>query len=82
MGPIADGLGLNITVISYLDSLDVGLTVCPDLVENPWLLVEAFHAEVDELARRYPEQAPGTVRTPAGPLVPTRRPGPGATVGT
>jgi WS/DGAT/MGAT family acyltransferase len=82
MGPIADGLGLNITVISYLDSLDVGLTVCPDLVEDPWLLVEAFHAEVDELARRYPEQAPGTVRTPAGPLVPTRRPGPGATVGT
>ena len=52
IGPIADGLGLNITVISYLDSLDFGLSVCPDLVEEPWRLVDALHAESDALARR------------------------------
>lgn len=51
IGPIADGLGLNMTVISYLDSLDVGLAVCPDLVEDPWEIVGALRAESDELAR-------------------------------
>jgi hypothetical protein len=52
MGPIADGLGLNITVISYLDTLDLGLTVCPDLVEEPWRLVDAFRDEGAALERR------------------------------
>lgn len=45
MGPIADGLGLNVTVIGYRDSLDFGLTVCPDLVADPWSLVVALRAE-------------------------------------
>lgn len=53
MGPVADGLGLNMTVISYLDSLDVGLTVCPDVVEEPWRLVEALRDEAADLAERY-----------------------------
>jgi WS/DGAT/MGAT family acyltransferase len=54
IGPVADGLGLNVTVVSYRDALDVGLSVCPDLVEDPWLLVDALRAETDDLALRYP----------------------------
>lgn len=50
LGPIADGLGLNLTVISYRDSLDVGLAVCPDAVEDPWQLVAALRAEAADLA--------------------------------
>ena len=52
LGPIADGLGLNLTVISYVDSVDVGITVCPDLVPDPWHLVDALHAAMDELTPR------------------------------
>lgn len=53
-GPVADGLGPNITVLSYEDALDVGITVCPDVFGDPWLLIDALRAEAAELARRYP----------------------------
>jgi diacylglycerol O-acyltransferase len=34
LGPIVDGISLNITVQSYLDSLHVGLTACPEGVPD------------------------------------------------
>ncbi len=34
MGPIFDGGGLNITVMSYLDRMDFGLLACPDLLSD------------------------------------------------
>ncbi len=49
VGPLADGLGLNITVMSYDGHLDVGIAVCPDRVSDPWALVEALRAEYDEV---------------------------------
>lgn len=53
IGPVADGFGLNVTVISYLDQLDFGLTVCPDLVADPWQIAGALRAESADLQRRY-----------------------------
>jgi WS/DGAT/MGAT family acyltransferase len=64
MAPIVDGGGLNVTVVSYLDSLDFGLLTCPDLVENPWQLVDALRAEEAELAARYVKR-PARRRRPA-----------------
>ena len=54
MGPIADGMGLNVTLLSYRDGLDFGFTTCPDLVPDPWRLVEALQAETAGLSERYP----------------------------
>lgn len=51
---------MDIRRSSYLDSLDVGLAFCPDLLEEPWVLVDAFHAEADEITRRYRKRRPGT----------------------
>src|SRR5262249_53108858 len=34
LGPIYAGFGLNITVISHLHDLDIGLVACPDLVPD------------------------------------------------
>lgn len=34
IGPIFDGGGLNITVMSYLDRMDFGLLACPDLISD------------------------------------------------
>lgn len=62
-GPIADGFGLNVTVISYLDSLDFGLSVCPDRVEDPWQLADALHAEEAEFTWRYAKRPRGGRRT-------------------
>lgn len=76
IGPVADGFGLNVTVVSYLDKLDFGLSVCPDLVPEPWQVAGAFRAEEAELARRYarrprggrtrPAPAPRSASGPAG----------------
>jgi diacylglycerol O-acyltransferase len=34
MGPLIEGMGLNITVVSYLDSVSFGFQVCPDLLPD------------------------------------------------
>ena len=44
---IVDGQGLNITVQSYLDTLDFGLVGCRELVPDLWDMVDAI---VDDLA--------------------------------
>lgn len=49
MGPIFDGGGLNITVMSYLDSLDFGFVVCPELIPDPWVLADGMHLALEEL---------------------------------
>lgn len=51
IGPLLDGGGLNITVISYFDHIDFGLVVCPEIVEDPWLLVDAVAAAFAELQK-------------------------------
>lgn len=48
-GPIYDGAGLNITVMSYLDQLDVGILACPDLLDDVWDLADDLHAALEEL---------------------------------
>jgi WS/DGAT/MGAT family acyltransferase len=49
LGPMLDGGGLNITVISYRDHVDFGFVVCPEVVEDPWLLAVATSAALAEL---------------------------------
>jgi WS/DGAT/MGAT family acyltransferase len=50
VGPIADGMGLNMTVMSYMDQLDFGVQACPDVMPDVWGLVDALSAALDELA--------------------------------
>jgi len=49
IGPLLDGGGLNITVFSYLDQIDFGFVVCPEIVEDPWRLADAASAAFIEL---------------------------------
>jgi diacylglycerol O-acyltransferase / wax synthase len=56
-GPLLPGSGLNITVLSNMGSLDIGLLGCPDLVPDLWHLADAIPAAVAVLlaaARRGP----------------------------
>jgi WS/DGAT/MGAT family acyltransferase len=46
---ILDGQGLNITVQSYLDSLDFGLVACRELVPDLWDMTDAI---IDDLRAR------------------------------
>jgi diacylglycerol O-acyltransferase / wax synthase len=49
LGPVMEGAGLNITVLSYLDSIDVGLIACRELVPDLWDLAHAFEEAMEEL---------------------------------
>ena len=46
---LAAGQGLNITAVSYMGRIDVGFTVDPDLVADPWQLAEGVTAGLEEL---------------------------------
>jgi diacylglycerol O-acyltransferase len=47
---VVDGIGLNITVQSLEDHVDVGLVSCRELVPDLWDLAEDIRAALDELA--------------------------------
>ena len=46
---IADGVGLNITVMSYLDHLDFGIVADRDQVDDVWTLMDRLARSLDEL---------------------------------
>ena len=49
VGPILEGIGINITAWSYEDELGVSLIGCPVSVPDPWVLVGHLHAALAEL---------------------------------
>ncbi len=63
VGPILEGVGLNITVWSYCDQLFVGVLACGDTVPEPWRITEAMTEALAELvaavAVRVGPDAPG-----------------------
>ena len=55
MGPVPNGVGLNITMMSYVDRLDFCVQSCRDKIPDPWLLVEQIEAASAELLTLIPE---------------------------
>lgn len=47
---VLDGIGLNITVMSYLDSLEFGIVVDREQLDDPWPLLDAITAGLAELS--------------------------------
>jgi diacylglycerol O-acyltransferase len=61
MGPVFDGLGLNITVLSNMGRLDIGVMACPETVPDVWDIAEGFGQAVAELrvaAEKHAAEAP------------------------
>ncbi|HYL53364.1 MAG TPA: wax ester/triacylglycerol synthase family O-acyltransferase [Acidimicrobiia bacterium] len=54
MGPLLEGMGLNITVVSYLDTVSFGFQVCPDLLPNVAQLAGYVDDAVAELEKAVP----------------------------
>lgn len=60
MGPVLEGAGLNITVMSYLESIDFGFLVCDDTLPDVWDLADAVapaFAELSAAVRTQPVRA-------------------------
>jgi len=51
LGPIFDGAGLNMTVMSYMDSLDFGLNACPELLPDVDKVADGLHLSLEELKK-------------------------------
>jgi WS/DGAT/MGAT family acyltransferase len=49
---IADGIGLNITVMSYLDRLDFGLIADREAIPDLWTMIAGLRDELEALAAR------------------------------
>lgn len=49
MGPLLLGTGLNITVISYCDSIDFGFLCCPEMVPDPAAIADGIPIALEEL---------------------------------
>lgn len=61
---ILEGMGLNVTVFSYLDRLDFGIHVDPDLVPDVWVLANEVPAALAELMEASGLGAPTPVEMP------------------
>ncbi|MGH3676492.1 MAG: WS/DGAT/MGAT family O-acyltransferase [Mycobacterium sp.] len=46
---VVDGIGINITLMSYQDSLDFGIVVDREQLDDPWPILDALRAGLDEL---------------------------------
>ncbi|MHB1924511.1 MAG: WS/DGAT domain-containing protein, partial [Acidimicrobiales bacterium] len=51
MGPISDGVALNITVMSYMGTMYFGLMACPEVVPDIWDLAAAMNEALEELTK-------------------------------
>ncbi len=64
MGPIFDGIGLNMTVMSYMGVVYVGLLACRETMAGLWDLAEHCNTGIDELLMlaRAGTQGPGSAQ--------------------
>ncbi len=49
LGPVMDGAGLNVTILSEEDRVGFGIVACPDLVPDVWKIAEAIPEALHEL---------------------------------
>jgi WS/DGAT/MGAT family acyltransferase len=62
LGPVMDGMGVNITIMSYQGVLHWGIHASPDTIPRVWNLTAAIPLALDELLRSAGE-APATYRS-------------------
>jgi WS/DGAT/MGAT family acyltransferase len=51
VGPVLEGMGLNATVWSYCEQLNLSLLACRDAVPGVWEIADAARAALEELAK-------------------------------
>jgi len=66
-GPVLEGAGINITVLSNMGNVDFGIISCRELVPDLWDIAEGFGAAVAELREAADRQVGATRASGAGP---------------
>ena len=63
---IMETMGLNVTLFSYMDRVDFGLSVDPDLVPDPWTIARGFPRALAELMEAADLGKPTPLEDPLG----------------
>jgi diacylglycerol O-acyltransferase len=71
IGPVVDGVALNITVQSYLDSLFVGLNACPAVVPDVDSLARSVVLELGRLTKATAEDVRAAPQKESGSKPPS-----------
>jgi WS/DGAT/MGAT family acyltransferase len=61
VGPLVEGIGLNVTAWSYAGAMTFALLACADHVDDIWDLAAALRASVDELAAASASSGPSSL---------------------
>lgn len=69
MGPVMEGAGLNITVLSYMDHVDIGFMACRELVPDVWDLADYVEDAMAELMAAIEPLEDGADTAAGSPLV-------------
>lgn len=64
VGPLVDGIGLNVTVWSYVEKMNFSLLACPDLLPDVHVLASYFPGALAELDLEPPAAAPAPGSAP------------------
>lgn len=64
LGPLLAGCGLNITALSYVDQVDVGLAACPDVVDDVWKIADAIPPALHDLSEAASASAKPRISAP------------------
>jgi len=59
-GPLLEGAGLNVTVLSNMGHVDIGVIACRELVPDVWNIAEGFNEAVLQLKKRADEEDDST----------------------
>ncbi len=59
LSAIADGVGFNITVFSYLDEINIGLIADREMVDDLWPFIDLMRDELDALSKATPHDDGG-----------------------
>jgi WS/DGAT/MGAT family acyltransferase len=58
LGPVMEGAGLNITVLSNMGNVDIGAIACREAVPDLWDIADGFVAAVSELRQLADKESP------------------------
>lgn len=58
MGPVVEGMGLNVTVLSYMDEIGFGFVACRELIPDLWDLAQGVVAALEELTTAVADRGP------------------------
>jgi diacylglycerol O-acyltransferase len=80
LGPVLDGMGLNITVLSYQEEIGFGFVSCRELIPDLWDMAENIGPALQELVERAtstrPAAPPRSKKSPARSKTAAAQPGP------